>query len=228
MGDVSLLHSYVGHPGQYNLCCEAGDSSASVPPVSMAAEDQASFLPQDSTAPLSGTTEVQIHVDATNFKSGQVKFTYDATCADVTGWERNTSDFPMGTWESGTSGEEWITFSAQDAITGAYSIGTLTIRCISEEACTTALDFVEDGPMTSKLFDDWGSEISTAWQDGRFRGGYGVYLPIVTKMWNFTPAYAYHYDFDGSGRNTWPLCRTSLWGGMNGVGPGPRNIEGQG
>ena len=155
----------------------------------MAAEDQASFLPQDSTAPLSGTTEVQIHVDATHFKSGQVKFTYDATCADVTGWERNTSDFPMGTWESGTSGEEWITFSAQDAITGAYSIGTLTIRCISEEACTTALDFVEDGPMTSKLFDDWGSEISTAWQDGRFRGGYGVYLPIVTKMQDFTTAF---------------------------------------
>jgi hypothetical protein len=167
MGDVSLLHSYVGHPGQYNLCCEAATSSASVPPVSRAAEDQVSFVPQDSTA---------------NFKSGQVKFTYDATCADVMGWERNTSDFPMGTWESGTSGEEWITFSAQDAITGAYLIGTLTIRCIAAEACTTALDFLEDGPMTSKLFDDWGSEISAAWQDGRFQGGYSVYLPIVTKM----------------------------------------------
>jgi hypothetical protein len=69
------------------------------------------------------------------------------------------------------------------------------------------LDFVEDGPMTSKLFDDWGSEISAAWQDGRFQGSYSVYLPIVTKMWDFTTTYAYHYDLNGSGRNTWPIRR---------------------
>jgi hypothetical protein len=138
------------------------------------------FEPQYSSTSFCNTTGVDIKVDGIDFKSGQIKFTYNSACADVIGWVRNTSDFPVGTWESGTSGEECITFSTQDAITGAYSIGTLTIRSIAEEPCTTALDFVEDGPMTSKLFDDWGSEVSAAWQDGTFQGrGSTLYLPII-------------------------------------------------
>ena len=182
MGDVSLLHSYVGHPGQYNLCCEAGASSSAAPVAPTAAENEVNFVPRQSSAPFSGTMEVEIQVAATDFKSGQMKFTYNSTCADVKGWTRNSTDFPMGTWESGTSGEEWITFSAGDSMTGIYTIGALTIHCESEEDCTTALDFVTGGSGTSKLFDDWGNEISATWTDGTFRSGvHKVHLPLILR-----------------------------------------------
>jgi Mg-chelatase subunit ChlD len=184
MGDVSLLHSYVGHPGQYALCCqEAASKAVASTLLAGAMQNEVSLVPQDSSAPFCNTTEVQIEVDASNFKAGQVKLAYDSTCADVTGWVANSADFPLATWESGTSGEEWITFSALAAKTGSYVVGTLTIHCVSEEECTTVLDFVESGLMSSKLFDDWGNEITATWVDGTFRRGeYGVYLPLIVKV----------------------------------------------
>ncbi|MGA9347654.1 MAG: invasin domain 3-containing protein, partial [Anaerolineae bacterium] len=99
---------------------------------------------------------------------GQIKLAYNSTCADVTDWVANTTHFPLATWDSATPGEEWITFSALELVTGDYLIGTLTIHCVSEDGCTTDLDFFEDGARTSKLFDDWGNEIPATWQDGTF------------------------------------------------------------
>jgi Mg-chelatase subunit ChlD len=183
MGDVSLLHSYVGYPGQYALCCQGAASKAAASALLAAAmQNEVSLVPHDSSAPFCNTTEVQVWVDATNFKAGQIKLTYDSTCADVTNWVANSADFPLATWESGTPAEEWITFSAPAAKTGSYLIGTLTIHCVSEEECTTALDFVEGGAMPSKLFDDWGKEITATWTDGTLRKGkYEAYLPPIIK-----------------------------------------------
>ena len=186
MGDVSLLHSYVGHPGEFHLCCESGGGGA--PPaslaVSVAADNEVNLVPQDSSAPFCETADVDIVVNATGFKAGQIKLTYDEECADVEGWEPNLDDFLEVTWDSNTPGQEWITFSATEPMTGTYRIGTLTIHGIYEEGCATVLDFVEDGPRPSKLFDDWGREIPATWIDGTFRSVkkmYEVYLPLLMK-----------------------------------------------
>ncbi len=180
MGDVALLHSYVGYPGQYSLCCEPGAPKV-VPAVSTAADNEVNLVPQDSSAPFGETADVEIWVDAADFKSGQIKLAYHP-CADVEGWEPNLDDFLEITWDSDISGEEWITLRAQDPMTGTYRIGTLTIQAVLEE-CATILDFVESGPGPSKLFDDWGNEIPATWIDGSFRAltTYEVYLPLVMK-----------------------------------------------
>jgi hypothetical protein len=182
MGDVSLLHSYVGHPGQYHLCCEGAVSATGPSAVSLAAA-VVNLDPQNSSASFGETAEVDIRVDATDLKAGQIKLRYDSACAEVTHWVPNTVKFPMGEWDFRTPGEEWITFLAQDALTGTYRIGTLTIHAIYEEGCATILDFVEDGPGTSKLFDEQGSEIPATWKDGTFRSVkiYEVYLPLIMK-----------------------------------------------
>lgn len=73
-------------------------------PLAAAARNEVGFVPQESSAPFCETTEVEIWVDATDFQGGQMKFTYDSTCADITNWERNTNDFLYGTWESDMPG----------------------------------------------------------------------------------------------------------------------------
>ncbi|MBL7183448.1 MAG: hypothetical protein ISS50_03245 [Anaerolineae bacterium] len=143
-----------------------------------ATQNEVGFVPQESSAPFGGTTEVEVWVDATGLQGGQMKFTYDSTCADVTNWERNGDDFLYGGWESDTAGEEWILFAAEGLLTGEYLIGTLIIHCVSEEECTTALDFVEP----SALKDNLGNEVPATWTDGTFRKGmYELYLPLTIK-----------------------------------------------
>jgi hypothetical protein len=138
-------------------------------PTSTPGGAEVRFDPQHSSASFCNTTEVEVWVNATGFKAGQIKLAYDSTCADVTDWVPNTANFVWVSWDSDTPGQEWITFRATEPImTGTYRIGTLTIHCVSEEGCGTILDFVEDEPMPSKLFDDWGREIPTTWEDGTF------------------------------------------------------------
>ncbi len=183
MGDVALLHSYVGHPGQYNLCCEPSTAAEETAPV-LAMQSDVSLVPAASSAPYTGTTQVQLRVNGTNFKAGQIKLTYQSSCADVVDWVGNTTDFPLTSSDSTTAGQEWITFSAMSALTGDYLIGTLTIRCESQASCSTALDFVETGTGPCKLFDDWGAEIAATWHDGTFSCGEAankVYLPVIMK-----------------------------------------------
>jgi len=124
--------------------------------------------PRDSGARFCKTKDVEIRVNGENFQAGQIKLIYGSTCANVTDWVRNQDDFPIGTWDSDTPGEEWITFSALGPLSGDYLIGTLTIHCVSEEECATALDFVEDGTSGSALFDDTGGEMPAIWEDGTF------------------------------------------------------------
>jgi hypothetical protein len=132
--------------------------------------------PQDSSATFCNTVDVEVWVDATGFQGGQIKLLYDSTCGDVTNWERNDDVFPLGTWESATPGEEWITFTATSPLSGVYLIGTLTIHGLCEMGgCSTTLDFVEP----SKLFDQFGSEIAANWVDGTFECGDGGHPPVA-------------------------------------------------
>ncbi len=183
MGDVALLHSYVGHPGQYNLCCEPSTAQVETLPV-LTAQSDVTLVPVASTAPYGATAQVQIRVNGSNFKAGQIMLAYLPSCADVVDWVGNNTDFPLTSTDSTTAGQEWITFSAMSALTGDYLIGTLTIRCESQASCSTALDFVESGTQPCKLFDDWGAEIAATWHDGTFSCGEAankVYLPVIMK-----------------------------------------------
>ena len=170
-GDVTRLLNHVGDEDEYPLCCEevlSATVASAVPAVLATTQNEVNLVPQHSSASFGNTRDVEIWVDATNFQSGQIKLTYGSTCADVTNWVANTADFPYATWNSDTPGEEWIIFIGVAPKTGDYLIGTLTIHCVSEEECTTALAFVEDGPKPSKLFDNQGSEIPATWEDGTF------------------------------------------------------------
>ncbi|MFV9678112.1 MAG: hypothetical protein ACNYVW_10755, partial [Methanosarcinales archaeon] len=89
--------------------------------------------------------------------------TYDSECANVTDWNRNTTNFPMGGWEH-YAGKDWITFTALDSLAGEYRVGTLTVQCEKEEGCETVLAFAE----SSKLFDDTGNPVAVDWRAGTF------------------------------------------------------------
>ncbi|MGB7532452.1 MAG: cohesin domain-containing protein [Halobacteriota archaeon] len=125
------------------------------------------FTPSHSSAGYGHTTEVEIRANATNFQGGQIKITYNSSCANVTDWERNTATFPIGEWDLSVPGQEWITFTDTGPFTGDYQIGTLTIRCICDCECTTPLDF----STPSALFEPSGDEILANWVDGYFECG---------------------------------------------------------
>jgi len=160
-------------PGAHCLSVNATDTAGNsnttecieltVVPVSPP-ENAVYLNPHQSGARYSMTAEVEIWVNATNFQSGQINLTYDPDCADVTNCVLNTATFPVSGWESSADGREWITFMALSSLTGEYMIGTLTVHCVCEDECTTALDFVDPGA----LFDSSGREISASWIDGTF------------------------------------------------------------
>ena len=122
------------------------------------------LLPQESTAAYSSTAEVEIWVDATNFQGGQINLTYDPACANVTDWTRDTTIFPMGGREH-YAGNDWITFTALDSLSGNYRVGTLTVQCEKEKGCETVLAFAEP----SELFDAKGNPVAVDWRVGTFK-----------------------------------------------------------
>jgi hypothetical protein len=128
------------------------------------------FDPANSSSGYDRTTHVDIRVNATNFQGGQIKLTYNASCANITNWALNVSVFPFGEWDSSVSGEEWITFADTGPFTGDYKLGTLTIKCVCDCECTTPLDFITP----SALFDPEGEEVIANWVDGSFECGGGM------------------------------------------------------
>ena len=131
------------------------------------------LVPQHSSALYCSEKEVEIWVNATEFKSGEMNLTYDPTCANVTNYVWNAVDFPVSGWTH-YDGREWITFmTLQPSLTGNYQIGTLTIHCVNDDpaGCTTPLDFVEP----SALFDSGGNKIEEVdWKDGTFECRPGI------------------------------------------------------
>ncbi|MFZ2070055.1 MAG: hypothetical protein WAV32_00290 [Halobacteriota archaeon] len=136
------------------------------------AQNEVYLIPMQSNATYGNTVDVELWVNATNFQGGQINLTYDSACANVSNWERNTSNFLLGGWTH-YDGREWITFSTTDPQpplrTGKYVVGSLTIHCVnvSEEGCETPLAFVEP----SRLLNDTGNPVTAIWKDGIFRCG---------------------------------------------------------
>ena len=150
-----------------------------------AAQNEVYLVPMQSNATYCNTAEVEIWANATGFQGGQINLTYDSSCANVTGWERNTTNFLIGGW-SHYNGREWITFATMDPqpvlLTGNYIIGTLTIHCVNEsgEGRETPLTFIEP----SKLLNDRGNQVSANWANGTFRCEQGIDVtpPIITNV----------------------------------------------
>jgi len=135
-----------------------------------AAAQEVYLVPQQSNAAYSSTADVEIWVDAIEFQGGQINLTYNPSCANVTNWMRNTTNFLIGGW-SHYNGRVWITFLTMEPqpplLTGKYIVGTLTIQCVNETGgwCKTPLAFAEP----SRLLDDRGDPVTVAWRDGSFR-----------------------------------------------------------
>ena len=151
------------------------DGTFSCTEASGPVENEIYFDPSDSIADYSDTAVVELRVDANTFRSGEMEFTYNPGCCDVIGFVGNTGDFASVGWNSPTAGRERITFYASGDLTGDYLIGTLTIRCESQDECTTDMEFDEG---VSMLFDS-NSEISATWEDGTFRCGEPTDPPTV-------------------------------------------------
>ena len=137
---------------------------------SISTPNEVYLVPQHSSANgYCKTTDVEIWANATEFQGGQINLTYDSTCANVTNWVRNTTNFLMGGWLH-YDGRVWITFSTMDPqpplLTGEYMVGTLTIHCVNDstEGCITPLAFIEP----STLLDDTGKSVTATWIDGTF------------------------------------------------------------
>ena len=122
------------------------------------------LLPQESAAAYSSTANVEIWVKAAGYQGGQINLTYDPECADVTDWNRNTTNFQMGGREH-YEGNDWITFTALDSLAGEYRVGTLTVQCMKEDSCETVLAFSEP----SELFDAKGNPVTVDWRAGTFK-----------------------------------------------------------
>jgi hypothetical protein len=120
------------------------------------------LMPQHCNATYGDELEVEIWINATNFKSGQINLTYDSGCVNATNYAANITNLPMSGWTH-YDGREWLTFAtSQQSLTGNYQIGTFTIRCVNADACGTRLCFAEP----SALFDPQGNEFLTSWMDG--------------------------------------------------------------
>jgi parallel beta-helix repeat protein len=99
------------------------------------------------------------------FKSGQINLTYNRTCANVTDYAANVTNFPTSGWTH-YEGADWITFMASESSlsSGLYHIGTLTIHCNATDECATGLNFSD----SCMLFDHAGCEVPTIWLNGSF------------------------------------------------------------
>ena len=205
--------------------------------VAGTANNEVYLVPQDGNAALGNTTEVEIWIDTEDIQSGQISLTYDSSCVNLTNWERNTTNFPMGGWDSSIEGREWITLLAYSPMTGEYHAGTFTLQCISEDACTATLNFTTP----SALFDPNGDGIAANWVNGTFTcvpmvgvfdTGFGTY-PSISGAHNGTikpketieVSTLYTYPCPGTGGHTeyariWNsstgLNATATWNGYVG------------
>ena len=135
--------------------------------TSVAAAAEVSLIPEQSNVSVGTDVAIEIWVNATEFKSGQINLTYDSGCVNVTNLVLNETNFPMSGW-SHYEGSEWITFmTTERSLTGFYQIGTLTVRCVNDADCGTRLEFDEASEKRpSKLYGAKGS-ISVDWQTGQ-------------------------------------------------------------
>ena len=198
-------------------------------------QNEVYLVPQHGNAALCGTAEVEIWIDAENFQGGQLNLTYDSNCVNLTDWERNTTAFPMGGWDSSIEGKEWITLLAYSSMTGNYKAGTVTIQCVSEDACATLLNFTSP----SALFDPNGDRITVNWVNGTFTcvptgvldTGPGTYPSIsgthkgtikpnvtikVSTLYTYPcPGTGGHTEFVGIWNSSWPGVEAH-WNGYKG------------
>ena len=77
-------------------------------PITIAAENQVYLDPDRTSAVYPNTVDIEIRVDATDFRDGQIELSYDSSCCDIIDFSRNTAVFPDGFWKSLKDGRDYI------------------------------------------------------------------------------------------------------------------------
>ena len=128
------------------------------------------LVPKDSGAPYCCEAEVEVWVEAEDgFQGGQINLAYSLDCANVTGVEFNPVwDFDSATWWDTYEGYTRISFAKREGmVNGDVWIGNLMIQCTSEDIdtlCSTSLSYAT----TTKLVNDFGTEVKANWIEGTF------------------------------------------------------------
>jgi len=131
------------------------------------------LVPKDSGAPYCCEAEVEVWVkaeDGFGFQGGQINLTYSLDCANVTGVEFNNPvwDFDNATWWDTYERYTRMSFAKNvGTVSGDIRIGNLMIQCTSEDIetlCSTMLSYAT----TTKLVNDFGTEVKANWIEGTF------------------------------------------------------------
>lgn len=146
-------------------------------PVGAQLENRVYLVPQNSSALYGHTAEVELWINATEIQGGQIKLTYNPTCAKAIKWVNSSNFSTGGGWDHYEGeGMDWITFCSQKSLTGEYKIGTLTIQGVynGEGRCETPLTLNTQETklygvlVVSQLKDDTGRSVTAKWIDGTF------------------------------------------------------------
>lgn len=171
------------------------------------------LAPQNGATAPNDSATVELWINATNFQGGQISLQYDTNCVNVTNWERNTTNFPMGGWDTSIDGREWVTLLSYSSMAGEYHAGTFTVLCSCKDACMTTLNFTSP----SALFDPNGDEIEVNWLNGSFTcsssgifdtgpGTYpsisGIHNGTIKPSQTITVSSLYTYALPGTGGHT--------------------------
>ena len=140
--------------------------------TSVAAAAEVYLVPEQSNVSVGTEVAIELWLNATEFKSGQINMTYDSGCINVTNYAPNRANFQMNGWAH-YEGHEWITFmTTERSLTGNYQIGTLTVLCAGDGSCGTRLVFDEASEKASKLYgsgaNNRSTELTVDWQTGTF------------------------------------------------------------
>jgi len=166
------------------------------------------LVPEDSSAAHCNEVEVEIWVNTSeDIAGGQINLTYNPDCANVTNFVRDAA-WELGGWDSRVEGREWITFTSATPKTGEVLIGTLTIHCVNESYCTTALVFDEDSGLSSPPPAHW---IETAWEDGTFVCANMPDLVITEVRGVPTPGNTTNYTVEYTVENVGNVNATEFW-----------------
>jgi len=103
---------------------------------------------------------------------GRINLNYSSSCANITDWQRNTTNFAGGAADLQT-GNAVITFTSSVEVgPGLIHIGDLTIKCVNSSYCQKELGFVTTGAYCSQLSiapsAGGGSVENVNWVNGTF------------------------------------------------------------
>ena len=128
------------------------------------------FVPEEMDASYGNTATTSIWANVSEpITGGRIIFNYTCCCANLTGWARNTTNFPTGAADI-YCGYASLTFASTEVRgPGLVHIGDLTIHCCNATSdCVTDLAFVTDKCELIGGPPDFEALEPVKWEDGTF------------------------------------------------------------